>query len=426
MTGGEIVLITLFGTFLLLGVPFAFAIGIATLVTMIVEGISPVVLAQQLISGVSGDSLLSIPCFVLAGDLMYTGGLSRRLVNVAMVLLGRLPGGAAIVAVASATAFGAITGSANATTAAIGKATIPEMIKRGYAPNFSAALAAAYGPIGILIPPSIPLIVWGVIANQSITKLFIAGIIPGLLIALGLMIVCYIHAKRRNIPIDPGRFSFRAFLSALNEGKWALLAPVIVLGGIYGGVFTPTEAGAVGVLYGCLVGLLNGETKPKELPQILLRSMKTSAIILYVVGMSSALSWMMGFNRLPDRLGSALLSVSSNHHVILLLINLLLLIVGSFMDELAAIIILSTFLIQVGNQIGIDPIHFGVIIVTNLAVGLTHPPMGYTLFTASAVSGVPADSMIRPIIPLVAVELVVLMIVSYVPDTTLFFLRFLG
>jgi C4-dicarboxylate transporter DctM subunit len=246
------------------------------------------------------------------------------------------------------------------------------------------------------------------------------------LIALGLMIVCYIHAKRRNIPIDPGRFSFRAFLSALNEGKWALLAPVIVLGGIYGGVFTPTEAGAVGVLYGCLVGLLNGETKPKELPQILLRSMKTSAIILYVVGMSSALSWMKGFNRLPDRLGSALLSVSSNHHVILLLINLLLLIVGSFMDELAAIIILSTFLIQVGNQIGIDPIHFGVIIVTNLAVGLTHPPMGYTLFTASAISGVPADSMIRPIIPLVAVELVVLMIVSYVPDTTLFFLRFLG
>jgi tripartite ATP-independent transporter DctM subunit len=424
MTEAEIILLALFGSFLVLGVPFAFAIGISTLVTLLIEGLSPVVIEQQLISGISQYSLLSIPCFILTGELMYTGGLSRRLVNLAMVLFGRQPGGAAIVAIASATVFGAITGSANATTAAIGKATIPEMVKRGYSPGFSAALAAAYGPIGILVPPSIPLIVWGVIANQSITKLFIAGIIPALLIAAGLMIASRIHAQRHRIPIDAGRFSFKAFRTAANEGKWAVLAPVIILGGIYGGVFTPTEAGAVGVLYGCVVGMLNREIKVRDIPHIVLRSMKTSAIILYVVGMSAALGWIMGFNRLPDRLGSALLSISDNKQVILLLINLLLLVVGSFMDELAAIIILSTFLIQVGNQIGVDPIHFGVIIVTNLAVGLTHPPMGYTLFTASAVSGVPADRMIRPIIPLVGVELIVLAIVTYVPDTTLLFLKF--
>jgi tripartite ATP-independent transporter DctM subunit len=424
MTEAEIILLALFGSFLVLGVPFAFAIGISTLVTLLIEGLSPVVIEQQLISGISQYSLLSIPCFILTGELMYTGGLSRRLVNLAMVLFGRQPGGAAIVAIASATVFGAITGSANATTAAIGKATIPEMVKRGYSPGFSAALAAAYGPIGILVPPSIPLIVWGVIANQSITKLFIAGIIPALLIAAGLMIASRIHAQRHRIPIDAGRFSFKAFRTAANEGKWAVLAPVIILGGIYGGVFTPTEAGAVGVLYGCVVGMLNREIRVRDIPHIVLRSMKTSAIILYVVGMSAALGWIMGFNRLPDRLGSALLSISDNKQVILLLINLLLLVVGSFMDELAAIIILSTFLIQVGNQIGVDPIHFGVIIVTNLAVGLTHPPMGYTLFTASAVSGVPADRMIRPIIPLVGVELIVLAIVTYVPDTTLLFLKF--
>jgi tripartite ATP-independent transporter DctM subunit len=424
MTEAEIILLALFGSFLVLGVPFAFAIGISTLVTLLIEGLSPVVIEQQLISGISQYSLLSIPCFILTGELMYTGGLSRRLVNLAMVLFGRQPGGAAIVAIASATVFGAITGSANATTAAIGKATIPEMVKRGYSPGFSAALAAAYGPIGILVPPSIPLIVWGVIANQSITKLFIAGIIPALLIAAGLMIASRIHAQRHRIPVDAGRFSFKAFRTAANEGKWAVLAPVIILGGIYGGVFTPTEAGAVGVLYGCVVGMLNREIKVRDIPHIVLRSMKTSAIILYVVGMSAALGWIMGFNRLPDRLGSALLSISDNKQVILLLINLLLLVVGSFMDELAAIIILSTFLIQVGNQIGVDPIHFGVIIVTNLAVGLTHPPMGYTLFTASAVSGVPADRMIRPIIPLVGVELIVLAIVTYVPDTTLLFLKF--
>ncbi len=368
MTGTETALLSCFGVCMLLGVPFAFAIGIATAVALLVAGISPVVVAQQLVSGISLYSLLSIPCFIVAGDLMFSGGISTRLVDIAMHLLGRRPGGAAIVAVASAMVFGAITGSANATTAAIGKATIPIMVKRGYSPPFAAALAAAYGPIGILVPPSIALIVWGVIANQSIAQLFIAGIVPAMLLAFGLMMVCYIHAKRHKIPVDPGKFSLSGFLHSLNAGKWALIAPVIILGGIYGGVFTPTEAGAVGVLYGCVVGLLNGETRLSEIPHIVVRSMKASAVILYIIGMSSAFSWVMGFEQLPDRLGAALLNVSSNRYVILLLINLLLLLVGSFMDELAAIIILSTFLIKVAAQIGVDPIHFGVIMVVNLAV----------------------------------------------------------
>jgi C4-dicarboxylate transporter DctM subunit len=423
MNTGEIVLLSVFAALVLLGTPFAFSIGIAVLATLWVQGIDLIVLPQQLMTGISLYTLLSIPCFILAGDLMFTGGLSTKLVNIAMVLLGRRPGGAAIVAVASATAFGAITGSANATTAAIGKATIPEMVKRGYSREFSAALAAAYGPIGILIPPSIPLIVWGVVANESITKLFIAGIVPGLLIALGLMAVCYIHAKRHRIPVDPGRFSLKTFLRALNDGKFALAAPIIILGGIYGGVFTPTEAGAVGVFYGAVIGLATGEIKAHEMPHILLRSMKTSAIILYIVGMSGAFSWIMGFNALPDRLGHILLGISGDPIVVLLMINVLLLLVGSFMDELAAMIILSAFLTHVGRTIGVDPIHFGVIIVTNIAVGLTHPPIGYTLFTASAISGVNMDRIVRPILPLIAVELVVLMVVTYVPGLSLFLLK---
>jgi C4-dicarboxylate transporter DctM subunit len=208
-------------------------------------------------------------------------------------------------------------------------------------------------------------------------------------------------------------------LRALNEGKWSLLAPVIILGGIYGGVFTPTEAGAVGVLYGAVVGLASGETRFAELPTIIVRSMKASAIILYIVGMSATLTWIMGSEGLAERLGRNLLSISDNHIIILLLVNLLLLVVGSIMDELASVIILSTFLVQVGHQIGIDPIQYGVMIVVNIAVGLTHPPLGYTLFTAAAISGVPQEKLIRPVLPLVAVELAVLFIVAYVPKVTL-------
>ncbi len=423
MSESEVVLLSVFGVLLLVGTPFAFAIGLSALSALWVEGIDLVVVPQHLISGISLYTLLSIPCFILAGDLMFTGGLSRKLVNIAMVLLGRRPGGVAIVAVASATAFGAITGSANATTAAIGKATIPEMARRGYSRPFSAALAATYGPIGILIPPSIPLIIWGVIANESITKLFIAGIVPGLLIAVGLMCMCHLHAKRNGIPVDSGRFSLRLLLKTLNDGKWALMAPVIILGGIYGGVFTPTEAGAVGVFYGLMVGLLSREIRLPDLPAIVLRSMKTSAMILFIVGMSATFSWFMGYNQLPDRLGRMLLSVSDDPVIILLMINILLLIVGSFMDELAAIIILSGFLIHIGNTIGVDPIHFGIIVVMNIAVGLTTPPLGYTLFTASAVSGVPVDKIVRPLIPLIAVELVALMAITYVPELSLFLLK---
>jgi C4-dicarboxylate transporter DctM subunit len=423
MSGAEAGLLGCFAVLLLFGLPFAFSMGISVLVGLFMLDIDLVVVPQQLMAGVSTYALLSIPCFILAGDLMFTGGLSRKLVNIAMVLLGRRPGGAAIVAIASATAFGAITGSANATTAAIGKATIPEMVRRGYSPEFSAALAATYGPIGILIPPSIPIIIWGVVANESITKLFIAGIVPGLLIAAGLMLMSYWHAKRHKIPVDTGRFSFSALGKALWEGFFAIMAPVLILGGIYGGVFTPTEAGAIGVFYGMLVGVISGEIRPRALPAIVLRSMKTSAMILFIVGMSSAFSWFMGFNQLPGRLGEMMLSVSDNPIIIMLMINVLLLAIGSFMDELAAMIILSTFLIHVGETIGLDPIHLGTIVVTNLAVGLTHPPLGYTMFTAAAVSGVPVDRMIRPLIPLVISELIVLALVTYVPDISLVLLN---
>jgi len=411
---------------LVLGMPFAFSIGIAILVGLWIADLDLVVAVQQLMAGVSIFTLLAVPCFILAGDLMHTGGLSRRLVNIAMVLLGRVRGGLAMVAILSAMFFGAISGSAPATTAAIGKIMIPEMTRRGYSKPFSAALSAAYGPIGILIPPSIPIIIWAVIANESITKLFIAGIVPGLLLGVALMTAAYVYARHAGVPVDPARPSWRDFATALGDGKWALLAPVIILGGIYGGVFTPTEAGAVGVVYGLVVGLLlHREIRPADLPAIVVRSMSTTAMVIYIVGMSVGFGWLIGLEGLPNRLGQSTLGISDNPVVVLLLVNVLLLVVGALMDTIAAMIILSGFLIHVGKTLGLDPIHYGMMIVMNLGIGMATPPFGYTLFTAAAITDTPMERIVPPLLVLVAVEIAALMVIAYVPAASTILLRVL-
>jgi C4-dicarboxylate transporter DctM subunit len=424
VTGSDIALVaTMFGL-LLFGVPFAFAIGLAVLAGLWAADIDRVVMAQQLVAGINSFPLLAVPGFILAGDLMHTGGLSRRLVNIAMVLIGRVRGGLAMVAVLSATFFGAISGSAPATTAAIGKLMVPEMVKRGYPLPFSAALAAAYGPIGILIPPSIPLVIWGVIANESITNLFIAGIVPGLLVCVALMGASYVYARRRNIPIEETRSTPGDLVKALAEGKWALLASVIVLGGIYGGIFTPTEASAVAVVYGLGIGLfVHREIRWSDLPGIVVRSMSTTAMVVFIIGVSVGFGWVIGLESLPQRVGSWVASLSTHPILILLAINVLLLIVGTFMDTIAAMIILAALLIHVGEAIEIDSVHFGAMIVMNLGIGMATPPFGYTLFTASGITGMAIDRIIPPLLPLILVEIVALLVVAYVPAATLFLLR---
>ena len=420
MTATEwVLLMTLLGL-LVIGLPFAFSIGIAVMAGLVTAGIDLVVVAQQLMAGISIFTLLAVPCFIIAGDLMHTGGLSRRLVNIAVVLVGRVRGGLAMVAVLSATFFGAISGSAPATTAAIGSLMIPEMTRRGYSLRFSAALAAAYGPIGILIPPSIPIVIWAVISNQSVTALFIAGVVPGLLLCGALMLAAYIYARRVKLPIEDERTSRRDLGVALRDGKWALLAPVVILGGIYGGIFTPTEAGAVGVLYGLVIGVfVHRELKPVDLPKVLLRSMKTTAMVIYIVGMSVGFGWLIGLDGLPRRLGTMIVGISDDPIVILLMINVLLLIVGTLMDTIAAMIILAGFLIHVGQQLGLDPIHYGAMIVMNLGIGMATPPFGYTLFTASAITKLPVDRIAPPLLWLIGIELLVLLVVAYLPDVTL-------
>ncbi|MEJ8574002.1 TRAP transporter large permease [Microbaculum marinum] len=420
MTGADWILTAGITVLLVLGVPFAFAIGIGVVLALLVSGIDTIVAIQYSVSGIEVYALLAVPCFILAGDIMHTGGLSGRLVELAMVTARYLRGGLGMVAVLSATFFGAISGSAPATTAAIGKLTIPEMEKRGYSKSFAAALAAAYGPIGIMIPPSIPMVIWGIIANVSVPRLFLAGIVPGLLLCLALMTMCNVYARRIDLPRDSRRFSWNELGRALWDSKWALLAPVIILGGIYGGIFTPTEAGVIGVLYGLIVGLfIHRELKLADIPAILLRSMRTTAAIIFIVALSTAYGWLIALEKVADRLGAAIAQFSDEKVIVLLVLNVVLLLVGALMDTIAIMIVFSGFLISIGTQLGLDPVHLGAMIVVNLGIGLATPPFGYTLFTAAAISDVPLGRINRMLWPLIAAEIAVVVLIALVPELSL-------
>ncbi len=420
-------LVLTFAGLLIAGLPIGVALGVAALVGLWLADIDTIVLAQRFVAGTQVFSLLAIPGFILAGELMARGGLSRRLVRFCLALVQHLTGGLGMVTVLAASFFAAISGSAPATTAAIGGIMVPEMTQKGYSKPFAAALATAAGPIGQMIPPSIPMVIWGVVAEESIAKLFLAGIVPGLLIALGLMGVCYFEARRHHIPRAPHSATRRELWEALNDGKWALLAPVIILGGIYNGVFTPTEAAAVGVLYGLVVGLfIHRELRFKDLPQILLTAMGTSAMVVFIIAAAAAFGFVVAIEQLPAQLAAGLLGLSDNPIVLLLLLNGLLLLIGAVMDNIAAMIILGGVLIGVGDGLGLDPIHLGALVVINFAIGMATPPFGYSLFVGAAVSQLKVEQVARALWPLLMVELAVLLLVTFIPELTLALPRWLG
>lgn len=404
---------------LLLGVPIVFAIGISSVVAFWLLHIDVVVLAQRVIAGTQSFPLLAIPGFLLAGDLMSAGGLSSKLMQVADRMVRHISGGLGMVSVLSSMFFACLTGSAPATTAMVGTIMIPEMEKRGYTKRFASALAVSVGPLGQIIPPSIPFIVWGVIAEQSITKLFLSGVVPGVLDGIAYMFVCYILAKRVGIARMP-RATFKEFLQAVYEGKWALVAPVIILGGIYGGIFTPTEASIVGVAYGLVAGLfIYRGIKIHDLPPIFLQSMRTTAMVMFIISVASAFGWLLAYEQVPDKIVSMLVSVSDNRIVILLLLNLTLLVIGAVMDNLAAMIILGGLLMKLGSHLGLDPIQLGPIIVINFAVGMETPPLGYSLFVGSAISGLSIEEIAKGMLPFFLVDVGMLMLVTFIPWATL-------
>ena len=408
---------------LFISVPIGICLGLATMTVMLfADGAPPLVLlARSVVTGADSFPLIAVPLFVLAGDLMQSGGMSRRLVAFANALIGHIRAGLAYVNVLACLFFAAISGSSPATVAAIGSNMIPEMEKVGYSRRFSGALTASSGMIGVMIPPSIPFIIYGVTAEVSIGKLFLAGVVPGLLFALMFMFVARLLLRKEEAALASTKtFSSASVASTFRSSFWALLVPLIILGGIYSGVFTPTEAGAVAVVYAAIVGLfVYKDIRWSDVPGILAQSALTSGTILILVIMAAAFGRLATLAQIPAQLATGITSLSDNPILILLLINLLLLVIGMFMETISSIIIMTPILLPVAAAIGVDPLVFGVILTVNLAIGFCTPPLGVNLFVASGISGISIEKLSVAILPFFAGMLALLMLVTYVPSLSL-------
>jgi len=426
---GIIVLVTSFIFLLAIGVPIAYSIGISAILTMLVS-ILPMpaftTLAQRIATGLDSFALLAIPFFILAGQLMNKGGIALRLINFAKVLVGRLPGGLAFVNIIANMLFGAISGSAAASASAIGSFMTPRMEKEGYDRNFSAAVNITSATTGLTIPPSNILIVYSLASGGvSIGALFLAGYLPGILTGLVLMGVAAAFAYRKNYPVGE-KVSFQQGIIKFLDAIPSLLLLVIVIGGIIAGMFTATEASAVAVLYTLILSFIYKEIKIKDLPGILLKTVNITSIVLLLVGTSIGLSWVMSYENIPQEVSQGLLALSSNKFVILLIINLILLLVGIFMDMTPAVLIFTPIFLPIVTNMGMDPIHFGIIMVLNLCVGLCTPPVGSLLFIGCSVAKIGIEKVLKPLIPLYIAMIAVLILVTYIPELSLWIPRIFG
>jgi C4-dicarboxylate transporter, DctM subunit len=403
-----------------LTVSVAVSIGLAAVLGIQVSNVNMLVSVKEMFSSINKFPLAAIPFFILAGNLMETGGISRRLVELAKSIVGGVQGGLPMTCVLTCMIFAAVSGSSVATTFAIGAILIPALIKHGYPTNYAAALQATSAELGVIIPPSIPMILYGVSAEVSIGELFIAGFGPGLLIGGALMLFVYLYCKRKGWGKSDGdgRLSFsRATAQAL----WALMMPVIILGGIYGGVFTPTEASAVAVFYALFVGMaIYREIKPGQLFAVLKKSVISSAVIMFIIANAGLFAFLITRAGVPDQIGALLKEVLQNPLLFLLGVNVALFLIGMFIETSAAIIVLAPILAPVAAHFGIDPVHFGIIMVVNLALGMITPPFGVNLFAACTVARISVDRIIPPLVPFVGVVLCCLMVITYVPQISLF------
>ena len=426
---GILVLVVSFFIFLGMGVPVAFSIGAAGILTMFTSiDLLPAftTYALRMASGLDSFALLAIPFFVLSGNIMNTGGIAIRLVDFAKVIVGRFPGGLAFVNVTANMLFGAISGSAAASASAIGGIMTPEMRKEGYDDNFSTAVNVTSATTGLSIPPSNVLIVYSLASGGvSISALFLAGYIPGILTGLALMVVAAVYAWKNNYAVGAKitlKDGFLRFFRAIPS----LFLLIIVIGGIIAGVFTATEASVVAVVYSLILSAIYREMKWSDLPTVLLTSVKTTAIVLMLIATCTGLSWIMAYENIPQTVSDSLLSVSDNPIIILLLINLILLIVGMFMDMTPAILIFTPIFLPIVTEMGMDPFHFGIMLVVNLSVGLCTPPVGSVLFIGCSVAKTKIENVIKPLLPMFLAMFVILMLVTYVPAISLWLPKLFG
>lgn len=417
------VLFGLFAVFLVLGVPIAFVLALSSVGAIFFADYPIVVLSQRLFTSLDSFPLMAIPLFMLAGSIMGHGGITKRIIDFALSIVGNIKGSLAHVVSMSGVMMGGISGSGVADAAALASIMVPEMKRRKYDLGFSAALVAASGSIGLIIPPSIALIIYGVTTQASIGDLFLAGVVPGILIALGFFAYSYYVAKKNNYPKE-GKVSFAGIWKSFKSAIWALLMPVIIIVGIRGGIFTATEGGAIISVYALLISMfVYKELKLKDLPKIFFEASLSTAVISIIIAATSLFSWLLSSQQIPQKITTALLGVSDNPVIILLIINLLLLIVGMFLDSSPAIMLLAPILAPVAASIGVDPVQFGLVMVINLTIGLLTPPVGTAMYVSSNISGVPILKLSKSLIPFWIIMIAVLLLITFVPALTTFMLE---
>ncbi|PIB34248.1 hypothetical protein BFP72_01775 [Reichenbachiella sp. 5M10] len=422
-------LVISFILFLLLGVPVAYSVGLSSLLTILVNiDTMPAftTIAQRMGTGLDSFSLLAIPFFILAGQIMNQGGIAQRLIAFAKALVGSLPGGLAYVNIIGAMLFGAISGSAMAAVSAIGGTLGPQMEKEGYEKSYGAAVNIVSSTTGLVIPPSNILIVYSLASGGvSIAALFLAGYVPGILMGLTLMIIAAVYAKIKNYPRG-AKSSIGNVLRTFVDALPSLMMLVVVIGGIVVGIFTATEASGIAVLYTFVLSLIYRELSMDKIRQIAISSVSTTAVVTLLIACSMSMSWIMAYQNIPQAVTDGILSVSDNPIVILLLINIILLAVGIFMDMTPAVLIFTPIFLPVVETIGIDPVHFGIIMVMNLCIGLCTPPVGSVLFVGIGVAGIPLEKVIKPLIPLFIAMIAVLMLITFFPSITMFLPNWMG
>ncbi|MBQ6635166.1 MAG: TRAP transporter large permease [Lachnospiraceae bacterium] len=402
---------------LIINMPVGIAIGASSLCAILADGrISSLYIVQQLVTSADSFPLMAIPLFILAGELMGAGGVSKRLLNVCNVFLGRFTGGLATVTVVLCMFFAAVSGSGPATVAAIGSMVVPTMLEKGYSKSFTLALIATAGSIGVIIPPSIPMVIYGVSTSTSISSMFMAGFVPGILIGLSLILMSYIYCKKNGWKGEEKRYTAKEKLAAVWDAKWAIINPIIILGGIYAGIFTPTEAAAVAAVYAFICGaFIYRELNLKDIFSTIGNACNTTGTTMVIIGCATAFTRILTIEKIPGVITSTITGMTDNKVVILLLILVLLLIVGCFMDTTPAMMVLSPILLPIAVQFGVNPIHFGIIMVVSLAIGFITPPLGINLFVAARVGRSNLETVVSGIVKFIIIMIVDLLLITFIP-----------